>query len=255
MSHQRKLKRSNKPKQVFIVRPHKQEKFTCQKTSLFIMKAQLSGIAMSKHIPSKAPEYARNKAIYSFINDPALRHCTHIFFIDDDSPPFTDDAIHRLYKHNKPFVAGVTPIFRTKEDIIDFNNPGKLKDVIDLHWSAIIKNEAGKLENIGIGELPKKPFKAVRTGGTGLLVRRDVLEKIEPPYQITTDNESHTDIKLSEDIYFSEKVRDAGFDLWVDPTVQCSHFHTTDILEIFMIAMQAKKAGYEEAKADFKVVI
>ena len=61
--------------------------------------------------------------------------------------------------------------------------------------------------------------------------------------------------RVIEDIYFSEKVREAGFDLWVDPAVQCHHFHTIDILEVFMIAMQAKKMGYQQAKAEIKAIV
>lgn len=234
---------------------------TCQQTSLFITKNQLAAIADSTQLESKEPALARNQAIGRFLHNMDFRHYTHIFFLDDDSTPVQDDAVTRLLNHNKPFVAGVTPIYRFKEGI-DFSKVHLIergiirneKIKIDCHWNAIVKN-GERMENIGIDELPKKLFKAYRVGGTGLLVRRDVLEKLKPPYQVTTYNDSYTGVTLSEDIYFSNKVREAGFDIWVDPAVQCHHFHKLDIWELFLVAMQAKKMGYEEAKAKYKVVI
>jgi hypothetical protein len=221
----------------------------------------VAGIADSTQIESKEPEFARNQAIHKFLHNMDFRHFTHIFFLDDDSTPVLDDAIVRLHRHNKPFVAGVTPILRYREGI-DFSKVELIKrgiflnekKAMDLHWNAIIKKD-GQMQNIGIDELPRGLFRAHRIGGTGLLVRRDVLEKLKSPYQKTTYNEKNTGVTLSEDIYFSEKVREAGFDLWVDPAIECEHWHIRSIREIFMIAMQAKKEGYEQAKAEFKVVV
>ena len=125
----------------------------------------------------------------------------------------------------------------------------------DCHWSAIIKNESGKLENIGIDEMPNSPFVAHRTGGTCLLIRREVLQKLKQPYQKFEYDEQQLKLLRSEDIYFSDNIRNAGFNIWIDPQSVCHHFHVLDILDIFAIAIQAKEAGYEEAKADYKVVV
>lgn len=263
MSNLRKLRRTQISKReppVLIVRPHKMEGQSCQATSLFIMKNHLSGIAISTHMESKTPEVARNKAILGFLHDMKYRHCSHIFFLDDDSTPYAEDAILRLLNHRKPFVAGLTPIMRYREGLIyhkSLINAGIMqheKTEIDCHWNAVIEKD-GRLENIGIDEKPEGLFKAYRIGGTGILVRRDVLEKLKPPYQITTYNERYTDVKLSEDMYFSDKVREAGFDLWVDPAIECHHFHNLDILDMFKALVQAKKMGYEQAKKDFKVAV
>jgi len=261
MSNQRRLRRSRPTKKsppVLIVRPHKMGGQTCQDTSLFIIKNQLSGIAVSLQLESKDPALARNRAIHSFLNEMKYKNCSHIFFLDDDSTPEQEDAILRLLIHRKPFIAGLTPIIIFKEGLI-YNKsmicPGAMqyeKTMLDCHWNAIIERD-GKPEHIGIDEKPTGLFKAYRVGGTGILVRRDVLEKIKPPYQITTYNEDYTHVELSEDFYFCDKVREAGFDLWVDPNVICHHYHNLDILDIFKVANQAKQMGYKQAMKDYKI--
>jgi len=229
---------------VLIIRPHKQEGYTCEATSQFLAKAFQRGMADYLPIASMTPDVARNNGIDVFLHSPHHRKKTHIFFLDDDSPPTSDFVLDRLLSLNKPVVAGVTPIKRIVGD----------KKII-LYWSPIIKNEDGKLDNIGIDEMPSAPFVAHRTGGTCLLVRRDVLEKIKPPYQKFEFNERQTKLVISEDMFFIDKITAAGFKIWVDPQSVCHHFHTLDILDMFEIAMQAKQMGYEQAEKDYKIQI
>ena len=228
MSTKRKLKRGSTTKirripPVLIVLPHREDNRTQQQTSAYITRAIVRGIAECQPLPSKLPELARNHAIADFLNNHPRK--THIFFQDDDSTPKNIYAIEHLLRHNKPVVCGVTPIWRYGKSLENFN----------LLWSPVIQEEDKSLDNIGVDELPEKPFKVYRTGGTCLLVRRDVLEKLETPYQKTTYNDTVTDVTLSEDMYFSDKIRDAGFDIWCDPAVVCSHFHVLDILDVFSV--------------------
>jgi hypothetical protein len=234
---------------VLIVRPHKQEGFTCEATSQFLSKAFKRGIADYKCMEARTPDVARNLAILEFLSNPIHAKKTHLFFLDDDSTPWNDFVIERLLSLDKPVIAGVTPIFR-KKDAIDFkkirmlmlgvvqNEPAQM----DLYWSPILM-KAGHLEHIGIDELPKTPFVAHRTGGTCLLIRRDVLEKLKPPYQKFEFDEQQIKLLRSEDIYFADQIREAGFPIWIDPESICHHFHVLDILDMFAIAIQAKEMG------------
>jgi len=180
------------------------------------------------------PDLARNTAISDF-----LKYCpkkTHIFFLDDDSPPTDEFAIETLLNMRKPVACGVTPIWRYDKDLKHFN----------LLWTPVVTTEGHtkenpKLDNIGVGELPKRPFTCYRTGGTGLLIAREVLEKLEQPYQKTTFNDAWTDITLSEDVYFCDQIRKAGYEIWVNPAVVCSHFHILDILDVFSVYLAARK--------------
>lgn len=67
-----------------------------------------------------------------------------------------------------------------------------------------------------------KPFYLDEQGGgcpgVGcVLIRREVFEAIEPPWFDLKEN------FYGSDMYFFTKVRDKGFQVWIDPTVRCSH--------------------------------
>ena len=68
--------------------------------------------------------------------------------------------------------------------------------------------------------------------GTGmLLVHRDVFKAIDPPwfkFQYTPDGL----IELSEDYYFSEKAKKAGFELFIDPNCVCGHAKYVDLYDM-----------------------
>jgi len=228
---------------VLIVLPHREDSRTQQQTSAYITRAIVRRIAECQPLPSKMPELARNHAIADFLHNHPKK--THIFFQDDDSTPVDVFTIEMLLRHKKPVVCGVTPVWRHAKNLKNFS----------LLWSAVILKPDGKMDNIGVDELPAGLFKAHRTGGTCLLIERKVLEKIEPPYQKNTFNDIYTDVTLSEDMYFSDKIREAGFDIWCDPKVVCHHFHSLDILDVFEVAIQAKRMGYEQAEKDYKIQI
>ena len=218
---------------VLIVKPHNVQYQTDQRCSDWIMKAFQRGVGEPIAIPTKIPELGRNWAIEQFLTNPQHKDKTHIFFIDSDTVPMNDFAIESLMRHNKPVVAGVTPIVRKGEEL-------------RCMWSVIIDDptKPDNMDTIGILDLPKKLFKAKRVGGTTLLIRRDVLEKLTVPYQKSTFNEKITAQTDSEDYYFSDNIRKAGYTIFVDPDVQCHHYHNTDLLDVFA----AYKAGIEEGK-------
>lgn len=213
---------------VLIVKPYNKECMVDERVNQFIMKAFSRGIGEYLSFSTKLPELARNRAICEFLHNPIHKKKTHIFFLDADTEPMDDYAIERLLHHNKDVVAGVTPIVRMTDSSLN------------CMWSAMVDNK-GQLANIGIGELPKKLFKAERAGGTTLLISRKVLEKLKPPYQKTVFNDKFTDVVKSEDIYFCDKVKEAGFDIYIDPTVVCHHYHRFDLLDIFSVWKQAKQ--------------
>lgn len=60
----------------------------------------------------------------------------------------------------------------------------------------------------------------IKVGGVGggcLLVHREVLEKMEPPY-------FSFERGCSEDYYYCLKVAEMGYDVWCDLSVQCGHY-------------------------------
>ena len=74
------------------------------------------------------------------------------------------------------------------------------------------------------------PFQVDCAGLGCVLFKREVFEKLEYPW---FDLKAGTDVKIGygSDMYFYHHARKAGFELWVDPSVQCKQidYYETDI--------------------------
>jgi hypothetical protein len=236
----RKIINNRKNYPILICKPHNVQFQTDERVNNWIMKQYGKGLAEYMSVPSKLPELARNYFIDVFLHAEQFKKKTHIFFIDADTVPVSEWALERLLSHDKPVVAGVTPIMR-----------GKLTntDVISCSWSCLKeKNERGEFETYGIDELPTKLFKSPRVGGTTILIKREVLEKLSKPYQKCEWDEDMRVQKLSEDFYFSDKIIEAGYDIWVDPMIKCHHYHYVDMLDQFEIYSAAAKLKRQAGK-------
>ena len=228
--HLKQRRHFHKKCSVLIAKPHNVENKTDERTNNFIMKAFERGLAEYAPIKSKLPELARNSIIREFKTEKKYADKEHIFFLDDDSPPIDQFAIEYLRQQNKPVACGVTPIAVV------------YADHIDPRWSAATKfRPDGKPDLIDIWDLPKEPFKAVGVGGTCMLLQRRVLEKLKPPYQRNTFDDNYEIVTFSEDLYFAEKIREAGFDIWVYPEIQCHHYHNFDLLDLFASVRQTRE--------------
>jgi len=117
---------------------------------------------------------------------------SHLLFIDSDMrfPPW---ALRRLLSHNLPIVAAncTRRAFPVTGTALDFDG----KDVVS-------KGKTG-LEKVR------------QVGGAFMLIRRDVLEKLKPPLFLM-EWVPEMDGYCGEDIYFSQLVQAAGYDMWVD---------------------------------------
>ncbi len=135
---------------------------------------------------------------------------THILFVDYDVLP-RSNTLTKLLEHDKDIVCGTYPIIQ------------KFK----VSW-CISRCEPFKL--MEIDELPTNPFK-VHVGSNGMmLTKMEVFDNIEWPYW---KNKYQDDgVQMGADIYFFEKVKAAGYDIWVDPKITCGHFKMVDLLGI-----------------------
>jgi len=135
---------------------------------------------------------------------------THILFVDYDVLP-RSTTLKKLLEHDKDIVCATYPIIQ------------KCK----ISW-CLSKEEPFKL--MDIPDLPKNPFK-VNVGSNGMmLVKMDVFDNIEWPYWRNKYFEDG--IKMGADIFFFDKVKKAGYDVWVDPKLTCGHFKMVDLLGI-----------------------
>lgn len=126
---------------------------------------------------------------------------THLMFLDADQT-FPGDGIKRLLDQKKDIIGGIY-----NERRMPLQSTVKLMD-------ANGKMISGKGEDI-----PRETFKAYAMGCGFLLIKLTVFDKIPEPWFNT---QIEPDFK-TEDIYFFEKARSFGFDVWADPTINIGH--------------------------------
>lgn len=145
---------------------------------------------------------------------------SHILFVDYDvlSRPST---LKKLLEHDKDIISGVYPTIQKK---------------CNIGW-CLSREEPFKA--LPINELPNNLFKAKTLCDGMMLVKTEVFDKLEWPYWRSEFDIG--DLKTGHDIYFCAKARAAGYDLWVDPKIKCSHFKTVDLLGIAKNYLEGKK--------------
>lgn len=118
---------------------------------------------------------------------------THLFFVDDDMI-LPEDTLERLLAHNKDIIGG---IYKTKYEV-----------------QADVAEYFDKRED--------KLFK-VKALGTGcLLIKTDVFRKLPQPWFKYEWNKNGS-VKRSHDWIFCEDARNAGYDVWADPSLVIGH--------------------------------
>lgn len=181
---------------------------------------------MALYESTRFASYGRNNVIYKTLG--YLPGATHVFFVDRDVLPPVD-AIERLLAHDKDIVVGATPIYR--------GEPA---------WSVMKYDPDETVDNvfnaIPYTELPDKMFRAHHFGGTTVLIKRHVLEKMEYPWY--QDVFAPGALLLGQDLFFTAKAKQMGFELWCDPTVKCEHIRQTEMKTVFDNLVKDKEPVY-----------
>lgn len=126
----------------------------------------------------------------------------YLWFMDDDHA-FPPNMLTKLLAHNE---ALVSPICLTR--VYPFAPVQYVEKIGENQYLPIKFSEADA----------KGLVKLEAGGAAGMLIRRDVIEKIEPPWFEYTDR--------SEDIIFCEKAKEAGFTLYADLDCRLGHITT-----------------------------
>ena len=154
---------------------------------------------------SKECGVGRSTFVNTVLNDPEV---THVFNVDADVvPPL--GTLQKLLDYDLPIVAGIYPTV----------NGGKKT------WS---------FKTVGPGwhsrdHLPKGLAEVIAMGGSTVLIERDVFKRLEAPWFRATYRIEDGDYAEKEDEYFSRKAREAGYRLYVDPTIVCKHYNYGEI--------------------------
>ena len=150
--------------------------------------------------PSRAGSLtvARNMLAKAFLED---KDATHIFWLDSDivitKPPDPNEALRLLLSCNAPIVSGLYLARQTT----------------GFRPSMWVKVQGGYSNDF---KYTGNWFSVDAIGLGCCLVQRQVFEKIPYPY-------FHWDDEPSEDFYFCEQCKKAGFDIKVFTEVQASH--------------------------------
>lgn len=166
----------------------------------------------------------RNKIVYDF-----LYNSDHdwLMMLDDDMIPHA--PLKQLVEYNKKVISGLTVVRHNgiPSPLIQKRVPGK---------SGEVRFRTANLKDLD-SETP--PLIKVDGIGTGcLLIHREVLEKMQPPW-FKFEYDEIGEIKLSEDYAFSEKCRKLGYDMWVDSSWSCGHGKYVDLMEINKLMYKA----------------
>lgn len=144
---------------------------------------------------------------------------THILFVDHDVlPRYT--TLKKLLAHDKDVVAGIYP----------------LNQQCHIAWCL---SREDKFKAMPIGDLPDNLFKATYVGCGMMLVKTEVFDNLEWPYW--HNGFEYGRMTIGEDVYFCKKLREAGYDIWVDPKIKCGHFRVVDLLGVAMNYVKGKK--------------
>ncbi len=174
-------------------------------------------------VENKPVDLARELIAEAFMANP---EATHLFFMDADMV-FPGEALTRLLSRGKDIVGGCY-FARTDTPVPHYYNYQR-EDELGRKWYAslaghmaeYLKRHPEHKAASTAAVLPDSPDALVRcdTIATGcLLISRRVFETISKPWF-----ECWPGSAGGEDFNFCNKAREAGFEVWVDLSVQCAH--------------------------------
>ena len=151
-----------------------------------------------------------------------------LLFMDIDQT-FPSDVLARLRSHKKDIVSGWTPLRKQP------------------HWPLVYLREGKSYRPL----MPEGELQKVDGFGFGcVLIKMHVFERMVQPWfeQEFHDDESEKagGLKVGHDLNWCRKAQEAGFELWVDNTVECGHLMNV------MIDREYAMNGYIEMMAEHK---
>ena len=139
----------------------------------------------------------------------------YVFFVDGDMR-FPESALRVMIERGKDILGAAYnyrdfPPRSTVKPDPKYVEDYEIRETPDpRHISVVLKD-------------PSKPFRC-RAVGTGLmLIRTEVFRKIPRPWFHFVPNVPGESEFVGEDVYFCDKAREHGFEIWVEPALQVGH--------------------------------
>lgn len=186
---------------------------------------QLAAVAYGApfDVPAREPrERNRNIAVSQFLETPGYEW---LMMIDDDTT-VPADCIEKMLAVGQPVVTGMQPLMLPMEGESRYHlvaNVMRFPTSSDSrpHWPDWLTWQP-----------PAEPFKVFHCGFGCVLVKREVFEKTGFPWFREDYGDAWGRNNITEDIWFCDHVRRAGYDIWCQPSVVCGHHKVVDLLEI-----------------------
>ena len=172
--------------------------------------------------PSAKPiTHNRNMIVQKFL---AIKDCDYLMMIDSDIIPTPD--ILKLVDFEKDIITPLMLVFQ-KDSLI----PLYLKRNLDGIYDA-----GNYLEEKGLQE--------VDATGTGcIIIKREVLEKLEYPFRNEYDRDGIK--KLGNDLSFCQRAKKLGFKVWVHLDYIADHITTCSLRQMFLNQIRQYYNGKE----------
>lgn len=152
----------------------------------------------------------RGRSRNSLVEASLERGSEWILFLDDDHV-FSPDLLFQLLSHEQPVVAGL--YLQRSDPFLPIAYTEKREDS---YWP------------LDLSLLPKDPglIPVVGAGTGGMLIRSEIFYDLEPPWFIHTTQQS-------EDLFFCDRVVEAGFPIFVDLKAPLGHIAVTTVFPSF----------------------
>lgn len=163
---------------------------------------QLAGNEVCIITGEKPIARARNTIVERFLESKS----THLWMIDDSTIP-PKNALKTLLSLQKPIVTGITPMVVEDKE---------------LHYNVFLETK-GELLPLPFTDPRFRgkplPFRVDACGTSCILIERSVIEKMSHPY--FCDVWFQDGKYCSEDIFFCNGAREAGYEITAVPEVRC----------------------------------
>lgn len=180
--------------------------------------------------PEGAPrDYNRNCIVQWFLD--AGKH-EWLLMVDDDSiiPP---DVIEKMLGVGKSVVAAPQPLYFPPDGLVANLSAERGPDGKGYVWPSWHDYD-----------FEQPPHKLLACGFGCVLMRRDVLERMERPWFQENYGDFRGKGNVTEDIWFCERLLAMGEELWACPSAICGHFKWVDLREMLpRAAIKMTKSG------------
>lgn len=206
---------------VFIAIPHTEH--IRAETMSWVVSTISTKILCSLNLSYGMPvDSNRNQIVKRFLTDPQAQTFEYLLMVDSDIVP-PPGALERLLSHKKKIVSAVVWSMMPGE------KGSKWEDVAMPYPIVMKRSGDGKGWNVDRESIARSPGGLIEvdaTGGGCLLIHREVLEKVGKNHFRFGYDEWGISNFVGEDFSFCMKVKELGYQIYVDLAVICEHYKT-----------------------------